>query len=103
MSDILTTGYLRPFTVLGRRIVTQQQYNQDLMAIELAKDDLCEAFFTWLWISPVVSQWRVEPEIMLDRDILTDTYHIRFRARGWFAGWFESSATPLDVWLITLP
>lgn len=92
--------YKQPFIVMGRRILSKAEIEDNAMAALNAMLDLQTTLEAWLWISPVVAKWRVAPETAVERDFEHDRTIVQIRGRGWFD---IDSPTPPETMLIELP
>lgn len=83
-------AYLKPFYVVGRRIVSEANLRaapsngaaQDLIESNISR--LRDAVAAYFAVSPPVEKWRREPSIEAERDFAHGDLIIQFSARGFF-------------------
>lgn len=80
---------LQSFYVRGRRFVTRQEmeagYSMSVEVLIAAKiKDLTDTLMGWFVVHPPVYKWRIEPEIISQRDFISDSWLIQCYARGFF-------------------
>jgi hypothetical protein len=69
------------FLVRGLRVLPRSAPPAE---VEDAMTDLRTTLKAWLWISPVVTMWRVSPTFSIEHDFAKDVVVVTVYARGWF-------------------